>query len=132
MSQNAFIQIQYKRTDAQTKVIFGRRHENIIITKRKMEAKRPIWLEEFLIPFIVNKEKVKLQQRQSVNDVQLKSFEVKEFSSEGVLFTICYTIKIILDVDGRKRPLAVFVKVNAIEFVVTVFNITLNCRLRQN
>lgn len=77
-----------------------------------MADRRKVWINDFLIPFIINKEKLQLKQRKSTSDVQLKYSNISECSNLDVFFTICYKINIVLDDDGEEKTLAVFVKVN--------------------
>lgn len=77
-----------------------------------MVDQRKVWINDFLIPFIINKEKSQLKQRKSTSDVQLKYSEISECNNFDVFFTICYKTNIVLNVDGEEKTVAVFVKVN--------------------
>lgn len=76
-----------------------------------MVDKREVWIIDFLVPFIVDKEKLQLKRCKSVNDVQLKSANISHCNNVGVIFTVCYTVNIVLDVDGEEETIAIFVKV---------------------
>lgn len=77
-----------------------------------MADKREIWINDFLVPFIVDKEKLQLKRWcKSLNDVLLKSANISLCNNVGVIFTVCYTINIVLDVDGEEKTFAIFVKV---------------------
>lgn len=77
-----------------------------------MEGKWRNWINDFLIPFIVDKEKLRLKQSVAVDDVHLKSSKICRCKNADVIFTICHRVEIVLDVNGDERTLAVFVKVN--------------------
>lgn len=81
----------------------------------KMADKHNIWLNNFLIPYIFNKEKSKLKKCNSVNDVHFKYAKIRQGNSNVTLFTICNKIEIVLDVDGEEKTIAVFTKVSLIE-----------------
>lgn len=80
-----------------------------------MEDKHNIWLSNFLIPYVINKEQSKLKKCNSVNDVHFKYANIQQGNSNVTLFTICNKIEIVLDVDGKEKTIAVFTKVSSIE-----------------
>lgn len=80
-----------------------------------MGDKHNIWLNNFLIPYIINKEKSKLEKCDSANDVHFKYAKIQQGNSNVTLFTICNIIEIVLDVDGEEKTIAVFTKVSSIE-----------------
>lgn len=78
------------------------------------------WINTVLIPFIVDKH-TKLNE--SACNVQLKSSKVSLAKESGVIFTVCYRIKIVLDVDDDEQTLAIFVKVKCPMIAMTERNV---------
>lgn len=78
-----------------------------------MTEKHKSWINEFLVPYIVNKER----ECETVNDVHFKSSEIFKCDDDGCIFTVGYKINIDLNIDGNEKTLSVFVKVKSTQFV---------------
>lgn len=75
----------------------------------KMCDKNTVWIEENLIPIIVNRHKSVFEPSKNVI---LKDVHIKSFDNDGIfLMTLCYKLNIVLDVNGDEQKLSIFVKV---------------------
>lgn len=75
-----------------------------------MSEKIRTFVKSILIPSIISRKKSELQ---TTSDVALKEWSIHPFDNDGAfMMTICYKLKVALNVDGDSHTLSVFLKVS--------------------